>query len=212
MVSNYEFNQYKQCIDSCLAEIKTQIAALGGGGSYVIADGNSTQYIKGDGTKATFPTIPSNADYVDKSTNQTNLGGNKNWTGTHTFGVGIVLTAGATPTTNGSGSIGSSSFRFNGAFFTTLNIGAASTFGGAVTLSSVAALATAASVFLVADSGVVKSRTAAQMLSDLNGAAKVSALDFEITDQTKGLIQKDRGDSIRKRLVVTNGVSTWEAA
>lgn len=46
--------------------------------------GTTSQYIRGDGTLATFPTIPTN--FVTTNTNQTSgLTGNKTWGGAHTF-------------------------------------------------------------------------------------------------------------------------------
>lgn len=95
-------------------------------------DGTTAQYIRGDGSKATFPTIPTNATYVDKSTAQTGIAGAKSWTGLNTFGAGLTVSA------------------------------------GSVTFSAVPVLATAAAIFPVLDSGVIKSRTPAQVASDIN--------------------------------------------
>ena len=265
MVSNYEFNDYKACIDNCIADIKLSIAALGGGGTPVTADSVTTFKNKSmSGIDNTFtaipysvltgaPTIPTNANYVDKSTNQLAITGTKEWLNQQTFStnslfkdnwanyqaifgqnaqagrIGFISGGGTISLNIGYGTAGGStpliqSVSSSGLILQTTNaagtISLTTQAGEAlkvnadrsVLLNNISALATTASLFLVSDAGVVKSRTAAQMLNDLNAAAKVSALDFEITDQTKGLIQKDRGDSIRKRLVVTNGVSTWEAA
>lgn len=47
--------------------------------------GSTSQYIRGNGSLATFPSIPTSSDYVATSGNQSNLSGNKTWTGNHTF-------------------------------------------------------------------------------------------------------------------------------
>lgn len=47
--------------------------------------GSTAQYVRGNGSLATFPSIPTSSDYVATSGNQTGLSGDKTWTGNHTF-------------------------------------------------------------------------------------------------------------------------------
>lgn len=47
--------------------------------------GSTSQYIRGNGSLATFPSIPSSSDYVATSGNQGSLSGNKDWTGVHSW-------------------------------------------------------------------------------------------------------------------------------
>ena len=47
--------------------------------------GSTNQYIRGNGSLATFPSIPSSSDYVATSGNQSGLSGNKTWSGAHTW-------------------------------------------------------------------------------------------------------------------------------
>lgn len=47
--------------------------------------GSTSQYIRGNGSLASFPYIPTSSDYVTSSSTQTGLSGNKTWTGDHTF-------------------------------------------------------------------------------------------------------------------------------
>lgn len=56
--------------------------------------GSTSQYIRGNGSLATFPSIPSSSDYVATSGNQSGLSGNKNWTGSHSFDTVTVNTGG----------------------------------------------------------------------------------------------------------------------
>lgn len=72
----------------------------------------SNQYLTYNGTVYswnTIPTVPTNADYVDRTTAQS-VGGVKTFTGTPIF------TAGATPATNGGSTLGSSSLAFSNTF------------------------------------------------------------------------------------------------
>lgn len=56
--------------------------------------GSTSQYIRGNGSLATFPSIPTSSDYVATSGNQTGLSGNKTWSGSHYFNAATVYVAG----------------------------------------------------------------------------------------------------------------------
>lgn len=69
----------------------TNIVTLDGHTHAFSPGGTTAQYIRGNGSLATFPAIPTSADYVATSGNQSGLAGNKSWTGSHTFTGGVSL-------------------------------------------------------------------------------------------------------------------------
>lgn len=76
--------------------------------------GTASQYINGTGALAAFPSIPTSADFVATSGNQTGLSGDKTWTGVHTFiDINVRNVYGAGTATFGDGIRLASSGSFN---------------------------------------------------------------------------------------------------
>jgi hypothetical protein len=229
--------------------------------------GTTGQYVRGDGSLATFPTIPSNSDYVDLTSAQSSIAGAKGFTATMT-------TVGIQPTSNGASDIGTSSLKYQTVFANRVNavgtlslmssnsnailfaqtsptagvmggfaastghfilqapgsslttstgelfqvngtakITGATSIGGDVTLSSIPTLGTAATSFLTSNSGVVSSRTPAQVLSDIGGYSSTEALKrtafFEpqgngVTVNTVGLPMTAQGSAAASNVATTN--------